>query len=112
MKVLNLDALAATKRTITLGGETYAVQEMTVENFIETTRAAERLEAAGAQIPLSDQVEATIESIQRSVPDCPKAVLRRLTLTQLSTVGKFLRGELDGEEAKEPSAEGDAEGKN
>ena len=94
MKTLNLDSLATVARTLTIGGATYEVQEMTVENFIETTREAELLEKKeDASIP--EQMEATIKMIHRSIPTCPESVLRKMTLEQLALVSRFLRGELD-----------------
>lgn len=96
MKTLNLDSLAKTERTLTLGGETYPVIEMTVENFIQTTRQAQKLEEEG-KTTFADQIEATVEMISRSVPKCPVEKLRALSIDQLITVSKFLRGEFDGE---------------
>lgn len=95
MKVLNLDALAKVERTVTIGGVKYDVEEMTVENFIETTKAAERLSVPG--ITPAEQVEETVKMIQRSLPKCPEEKLRKLNLEQLAVVSKFLRNELDEE---------------
>lgn len=95
MKILNLDSLAKTIRTFTLGGEEYPVEEMTVENFIETTKQANEIQKMGEDATFSDQLEATVKMIQRSVPTCPTEKLRRLSIEQLVTVSKFLRGELD-----------------
>lgn len=104
MKTLNLDSIAAVTRTLTLGGQTYDVKEMTVENFIETTKEAQKLEEKGS-VTFADQIEATIGMIVRSVPGCPVEKLRGLSIEQLITVSKFLRGELDGD--KEQGSEGD-----
>ena len=108
MKTLNLDAFAAAVRTITLGGKSYNVVEMTVENFIETTKAADAL-AANTDATIADQIEATIAMIQRSVPDLTTAQLRGLNFDQLGTINKFLRGEFDGTEAA-PAPEAANEG--
>ena len=107
MKILNLDALAAPKRTLTLGGVTYDVEEMTVENFIETTRIAEELETKGDKLTFADQIGATIGMIKRSVPDITEQQLRKLNLEQLTMVSKFLRGELDSETEAVESVEGE-----
>lgn len=106
MKTLNLDALAKTNRTLTLGGVDYEVVEMTVENFIETTKAAQKL---GDSAGVVEQMEAAIDMILRSIPSMDKGVLGKLSLEQLTTIVKFVRGELDEKEA--PAAEGAAEGK-
>ena len=110
MKTLNLDALATVTRTLTIGGKTYDVHEMTVENFIETTKDAERLEKQ-EDLSIPEQMEATIKMIQRSVPDCPIEVLRKMTLEQLSLVSRFLRGEMDDEKPAGAEAEGGEEKK-
>lgn len=109
MKTLNLDVLAKVTRTLTLGAVVYQVEEMTVENFIETTKQADLL-AAKENASFADQIEATVSMIQRSVPSCPIERLRGLTIEQLVTISKYLRGELDGEEADAspaPAEEGD-----
>lgn len=109
MKTLNLDALAKTNRTITLGGKEYAVEEMTVENFIETTKAAEKL---GESATFIEQMEAAIEMILRSVPSIERDTLKRLSLEQLTTIVKFVRGDLDGTPAPtQEASEGDTSGK-
>jgi hypothetical protein len=107
MKTLNLDALVKTNRTITLGGREYAVEEMTVENFIETTKAAEKL---GSDASLADQMEAAIEMTMRSVPAIERDTLKKLSLDQLTTIVQFLRGDFDGTEPA-PATEGEQPGK-
>ena len=104
MKILNIDALAKATRSITLGGVTHEIKEMTVENFIETTKQAEALEKEGGAT-FSDQIEATISMIKRSIPTIEEAQLRALSIEQLVMVSKFLRGELDGEEVAEEGDE-------
>jgi len=105
MKTLNLDSLSKSKRTLTLNGEQYEVEEMTVENFIETTKEAAALEA-NDKSTFADQLEAAIAMIQRSVPSCPAKSLRKLSIEQLVTISKFLRGEMDDEVAESADAEG------
>lgn len=105
MKTLNIDALAAESRTITLFGKEYPVLGMTVANFIETTKAAERLEG---NTNIGDQLEETVKMISRAIPDCPIENFRRLKLEQLTVISKFIRGEdLD----EKPAAEGEDEKK-
>lgn len=98
MKTLNLDTFAKAERTITIAGKTYEVMEMTVENFIETTRAAERL---GDSASFVDQVEETISMILRSVPTIDRDVLKKLSLEQMTTIVKFIRGDMDEQIATE-----------
>lgn len=98
MKALNIDALAKANRTLTLGGKEYVVEEMTVENFIATSKAAEKL---GSNSPLSEQIEAAVEMILRSVPSLAREAISKLSLDHLTTIVKFVRGDLDTETATE-----------
>lgn len=100
MKVLNLDKLTKKEgRELVIFGTTYAVDGMTVANFIETTRAAEAL---AGETSLVKQVEATIEMIARSVPSINKAELQKLELAQLQAIVAFVRGdEVEGVESSE-----------
>jgi len=107
MKMLNLDKLgAAEQRELVLCGTTYAIGAMSVENFVATTRAAEKL---GAEASIADQIEATVEMVKRAVPEIDAAVLSKLSLPQLQAIVAFVRGD-DVEGQEETPVEGD-EGK-
>lgn len=113
MKMLNLDTFAKEDRTITIKGVVYDVQEMTVENFIETTKAIEALEDKEKQSN-ADQIETTIDMILRSVPKLPRDILRTMSLDKMAVIAKFLRGEMDEEITKSvesANTEGGEEGK-
>lgn len=100
MKLLNIDELSKVTRTLTLGGVEHAVLEMSVENFIETSREAEKL---GKDAGLPEQIESSVRMIVRWVPTLKEEQLRKLTMTQLGMILKFINGELD-EEAKAEAA--------
>lgn len=108
-KILNLDGFAAKAeaRKLIIGGKEYAVEDMTVENFIETTKAADRLTG---ETSVAVQVEATMDMIQRSVPTVERELLQRLTLEQLQAITAFVRGENVDEAQDEAvaTAEGEA----
>lgn len=107
-KILNLDKLSAKEtRELRLGGKTYKVKEMSVEDFIETTRMAEKLEG---ETSFAVQMEATIELIQRSVPEVSTEELKNLTIDQLRAVTAFIRGE-DPEKIAAAEAKEDGEKK-
>lgn len=89
-KILNLDALSTPQRELVLGGVTYPFPEMTVENFIETTRISQ---AISADATLADQISATVDMIVRSVPNLPRAALVGVSLKTLSVITAFVRGE-------------------
>jgi hypothetical protein len=115
IKILNLDTLPtkSPKRQITLKGVTYDVLEMSVESFIETNQAAERLDGV---TDLQIQLNETIASIQRAVPDVPEAELRKIPLEKLGTLASFIRGMFDPDAAditgiEPPAGEAGAEKK-
>lgn len=90
-KLLNLNQLSAKEtREVQIGDKTYIVREMSVEDFIETTRVAEAMES---ETSYAKQLSATIELIQRSIPDINTAVLMSLSLEQLKGLAAFTRGE-------------------
>lgn len=90
-KILNLDSLAAKEtRELVLGGKSYSVREMNVEDFIETSRIAEKLEK---ETSFAVQMEESIRLIKRGIPDIDEATLRALNMEQLAAVSKFVRGE-------------------
>lgn len=104
MKVLNLDKLTKSEgREVVIFGKTYIVEGMTVENFIETTNAAERLRG---EVSLVKQIEATISMIVRSIPSVDRADLLKLSLDQLQAIVAFVRGDdVEGVESAKPATE-------
>lgn len=106
MNVLNLDDLSKARRTITLGGKDYEVVDMTVENYIETTKKAKELGENPNEI---EQMEAYIEMISRSIPGLEAKVLRGLSVEKLMMILRFLSGTLDeGAKAEEEQDSGKA----
>jgi hypothetical protein len=108
MKFLNLDELAVTNRTVTIGGKDYPVQEMSVGNFIETSKETESLKAKG-DVSVSENMESTITMIKRFIPTLDDSVARAMNMKQLGTLMRFIRGELDEDKEAAP-AEGESAG--
>lgn len=108
-KVLNIDTLSSDPRTLVLAGVEHEVLEMSVENFIETTKQAELLQNTDAA--LTAQVEAAVDLIQRSVPTAPRDLLLKLKLRHLQTIVAFVRGDDVQEEALAQPEEQASEGK-
>ncbi len=111
MKVLNLDALVEKKekRSVRIGGKDYAVEDMTVENYIQTTLAAEKLDESSSDV---DQMNATIDLIVRCVPTIDRGLLAKLQLDQLRALVTFVRGgDVDEGEQEAAQAEAAVEGK-
>lgn len=109
MKILNIDDFAQIKREILLGGVAYAVEELSVQQFIDNMKAAEELEASGANTSVSASFERAVTSVSQSIPTLPVDTIRALKLPVLTAVLKFLRGDLEVTEA--PSSEGATEKK-
>lgn len=90
MKVLNLDKLATKQgRQLVIGGKSYPIEEMTVSNFIETTKAADRI----ADASIAEQIQATIEMVLRSVPSMTIGDLSSIPLETLQMIVAFVRGD-------------------
>jgi hypothetical protein len=109
--LLNLDEMAPIRRSVTFGGNSYRVKEMTVEHFIEMNKLAEELEKKNIDTPV-EGVNATIRSVTLSLEDCPESEVRKLSIEQLATLSKFIRNELSpspaaagGEESGKPEAQ-------
>lgn len=112
MKVLNLDGFAQVKRQLSLKGKSHDVLETSVQQFIDNLAAAEALEAKGEKTPetLSRQVQASVDAILQSVPSMAREELVGLSIDALSTILKFIRGEIDPETPATPAAAEQAEG--
>lgn len=107
-KLLNIDTLTSEKRTIVLDGKEYDVEEMSVNNFLETTKAAELLQDSRAG--LSAQVESAVDLIVRSVPGVPRETLKKVALRNLQTIVAFVRGD-EVEAIAEPELPSEQAGK-
>lgn len=90
-KLLNLDQLNAKEvREVQIGGATYQIKEMSVEDFIETTRVAEEMEKEESY---AKQLHATVKLVKRAIPSIDETVLLGLSLDQLRALTAFIRGE-------------------
>lgn len=105
-KYLNLDEVTPQPvvRKVQLAGKTYLVGDMSVENFIETQRAARDVDP-------TDQLattEALVAMIVRWIPDVDQVALRKLSMVKLRTLLDFINGRLDEQVAQAPGAAGEA----
>jgi hypothetical protein len=91
-KVLNIESLEVPKKSLTLGGVDYPVEELSVENFIVTTQEAKRLEG---ETDHGVQMVATVDMIMRSIPTIPREKLTALSIEQLVVIVKFVQGSLE-----------------
>ena len=101
-KLLNLDQLNAKEvREVQIGGTTCKIKEMSVEDFIETTRVAEEMEKEASY---AKQLAATVKLIKRAIPEIEESLLMALSLDQLRALTAFIRGE-DPAKIVEPQTE-------
>ena len=106
-KILNLDELSAkpAEREIVIAGKSYPIPPMTVDNFIETSLAADRLDKTDN---LAEQVKSTVEMIVRAVPGVPREALGNYSIEILGKIAAFVHGsDLDDVEAKVAAAKAD-----
>ena len=98
-KILNLDNIKpAHTRVVQLFGEKHEVLDMTVENFIATSDDAQKMK----ELPLHEQMKATVEMICRSIPSAPAERLSKMSLEQLAVITAFIRGDdMDAIETQE-----------
>ena len=107
-KLLNLNQLnAKEQREVQIGETVYKIKDMSVEDFIETTRVAEQMETEASY---AKQISATVELIKRSIPDIDASVLMSLSLEQLRALTAFVRGADPAEIIAEEQAAAGGEG--
>lgn len=99
MKMLNLDKLSHNAtRQITLGGNVYSIFPISVNAFIETTRAAEQYMKEGEANELKE-VEMVLDLLSMCIPDAPREALMSLGVSQLQILAEYVRGDdVDGAE--------------
>lgn len=105
MEILNLDELAIVKKSITLDKVTYAIREMNVDDFIQSSAEAKRLEKQTESDAATD-IEANIVHLHRVIPDLPAGRIRTLNFPQLTALIRFVNGQIV--EAGAPASEGEA----
>ena len=90
-KVLNLDEVLVTDaRELVLGGTTYVVKEMSVEDYIDATSTGERIKVDPTNIDL--QMRETARLIARQVDGLKEATLMKLPLEKLYAIPEYVRG--------------------
>ncbi|WP_374335531.1 hypothetical protein [Methyloversatilis sp.] len=94
MKVLNLDSLAKPRKAITINGVRHVVKDMTVEDFIEVARAAEKYESEDASISLLERFNESLNGVKRALPTITDEEIKKLNVDQLGAINKFIRDEL------------------
>lgn len=108
IKYLNLDDVAPPQKTVKINGVEYKVSDMTVENFIETSRVVDDKEATAEQQTLQ-----SVKTLKRFIPDIPEEELMKLTFEKLTVLIHFVNGayaEVLAKAPDEPAAETESKG--
>lgn len=104
-KYLNIDEIAPEKKVLTLRGAEHVMHQVTVEEFIEITKAAQESGEGKIQDrPVYEQVEMLVEQILKAFPSVPRDHLVKLSIDQLTTILKFTAGALEEEGVAKESA--------
>jgi hypothetical protein len=106
MKILNLDAFAAPKRSFTFGGKDYLIRDISVDDFIQNMNLVEEIEAAGKTDHAKAKVELAKQMVKSAVPDLSDAVLATMGIEQIGVLMRFIRGEFDPQAIADGIAEG------
>lgn len=91
MKLLNLDELVSTEKTVTILGNEYPVQEQSLGNQLEALKALEDMpdDEASPEVRAKFVAERLLSSAKAVIPDCPDSVMNRLTMTQMQALIEF-----------------------
>lgn len=96
-KILNIDSLAKEKRELSIDGKTYPMKELSVKDFVELTKRAEKAEKAKGDSPAS-RIDFLVETVGMNFPSCPREVLEDRTIEELNIMFNFAKdGVLPGE---------------
>ncbi len=105
-KFLNLDEYVPDEKIITLGGVKHSMREITVEEYIAKVKAAR--DVVEADLTVDQQVEKTIEMIVEAFPTMTPALLKPLTLSQLTLILDFIMAKPEEIERQVTAAQGNA----
>lgn len=116
-KILNIDDFVTPERVLRFKGVDHEVKEVSVQNFIDSLKAAEELENSGKkeQTPqrVSAQVELAVKNIMEAVPTFPEDELRKMKVPAMTAIMRFIRGDVDQEvmAGAAPAIDGTQDGK-
>jgi hypothetical protein len=108
-KILNIDALAKPhSKELVLKGSSYPVPEMTVQNFLDTTKAAEEMVAAGAgaRAHIEETIRVIVRSLEVKAEQKDKLIadLGSLDIERLGIIVQFIQGDYDPNKDAEVTA--------
>lgn len=87
--VLNLDEIeTGLERTVVLGGKSYPLKPMSVEDYIAQLKDAQAAEKEQDTVKL---FELMVNSVGRAFPTMKEAVVRKMTVAQLQKLMAFVQ---------------------
>ena len=92
MKLLNLDGIVEAKRTVTISGSDYVLNQRSVGQMISAIQAVKSLEESESLSEM-DQMgvmfESMLDAAKGILPECPEEVLRALSMNKLNALIEF-----------------------
>lgn len=94
-KVLNLDEVETKlEKAIKFGGKEYVMSPLSVGDYVAQLK---ELQAIDQEKDPAQVFEKMIASVVRAFPTMKEAQARKMTLSQLEALTRFIRGEVDAE---------------
>lgn len=112
VEFLNLDDVVEATRTIQIKGQKYEVAELGVGEVLKMVAQARSNEGKSKDQAGEEEVAATLDMIQKRLPDCPREVLDGLNWAQLMELLKWLNQTAQQNVEEIQKAEGGADAGN
>lgn len=96
-RYLDLDAFATEPGKIKYKGETYEIQDISVELYAKAIKLQEKIDNATDD---EDVLNGVMELLGAMVPDMPQETIKTMTIKQLTALLGFIIQDLQGELSK------------
>jgi len=93
-RYLDLDAFATEPGKIKYKGETYEIQDISVELYAKAIKLQEKIDNATDD---EDVLDGVMELLGAMVPDMPQEIIKTMTIKQLTALLGFIIQDLQGE---------------
>lgn len=93
-RYLDLDAFATEPGKIKYKGETYEIQDISVELYAKAIKLQDKIDNATDD---EDVLDGVMELLGAMVPDMPQEIIKTMTIKQLTALLGFIIQDLQGE---------------
>ena len=93
-RYLDLDAFATEPGKIRYKGETYEIQDISVELYAKAIKLQDKIDNATDD---EDVLDGVMELLGAMVPDMPQEIIKTMTIKQLTALLGFIIQDLQGE---------------